>query len=263
MPDRVGSLAPPPDAATAPSTGCYVYAVVPATAPGTDVVGVDGAPVELLVHGSLAAAVGRVSLVRPPGRSAELRAHAAVVDALADAGPVVPVRFGALLADEAQVVEEVLAPDADGLAASLEALRGSRQYQLRATYVADQVLAEVVAADPEVAALRQRTRDLPEGTPHPDLVRLGQLVAVAMEHKRRDDAADLMEAVRPHCRDEAPVEGGGVDHLHSTALLVADEQADALVATLESLAEAWADRIRLELVGPHAAWSFAGGDPWG
>ena len=38
-------------------------------------------------------------LDRPPGRRAELMAHSAVLEALATAGPVVPVQFGSVLAD--------------------------------------------------------------------------------------------------------------------------------------------------------------------
>ena len=47
------------------------------------------------------------------------------------------------------------------------------QLNLRATYREEQVLTEVVQSHPEIAELRRRTKDLPEGAMHPDLVRLG------------------------------------------------------------------------------------------
>ncbi len=253
-----------PEAVTAPpETGYYVYAVVPAAgaaAPG--VRGIDDVEVELVEHGDVAAAVAEIALDRPPGRSAELRAHGRVVEALAGAGPVVPAQFGGLLARREDVVSEILAPGHDRLREVLASLRGTRQYRLRATYVAEQVLAEVVRADPGIADLSARTRHLGEGEPHPDKVRLGELVSAAMADKRLDDVETVMAVVRPLVLEEAPQAGSGVDHLHAVALLVAEDRVAELEEALEALAEAVHERIRLALSGPTAPYDFVEGATW-
>ena len=97
------------------------------------------------------------------------------------------------------MIEDLLAPGEDALRRRCStSCRAAAQFNLRASYHEDVALAEVVAADPEIADLRARTRDLPEDAAYGDRVRLGELVARAMEDKRAFDADVLLEARR--CR---------------------------------------------------------------
>jgi Gas vesicle synthesis protein GvpL/GvpF len=253
----------PEDPERAPELGYYVYGVVPG--PGSSrpsLRGIDGAQVEFVDHGDVAAAVSEMVLDRPPGRRAELVAHTDVVNALSLAGSVLPVQFGSIVGARASVVDEVLAPEHDRFVELLENLQGRHQFNLRATYVEDQILGEIVQTRPDIADLRRRTRDLPEGTMHPDLVRLGELVSQAMEHKREQDAEVILETVRPFTLDEAPRAGGGVSHLLDMAVLVEDDRVHELEDGLEALAEAIHERIRLRLTGPVAPYDFAGSGAW-
>lgn len=240
--------------------GCYVYGIVPATSPGLPdgVTGVDGAPVELVRHGDLAAAVAVITVERPPGRRADLVAHSEVLDAFAASGPVVPVQFGSVMPSPQAVVEEVLAPEEDRFRHVLAELTGRAQFNLKATYLEEVVLAEIVSEQPEVAELRERTRDLPEEAAYADRVRLGELVARAMEVKHDLDSQVLLDAVLPHCAAYRPRPGSGVAHLLDVAFLVDDDQRAAFEDTLESLAEAVHERARLRLLGPLAAYDFVG-----
>lgn len=245
-------------------TGLYVYAIVadePDRVPAS-LVGLDGSPVELVRHGRVAAVVGRMALDRPPGRRADLMAHSGVLDALDASGPVVPVQFGTVLPDRDAVVDDVLDPDVARWTALLEALSGRRQFNLRATYNQAAVLQEVVAEDREVAELRERTRDLPEDLAHPDRIRLGELVARAVDAKREDDAAMVMELVLPYVVSYAPRHGKGIDHVLDVAFLVDDDRRGAFEDALESVAEAWHERIRFQLVGPVPPYDFVEGDWW-
>ena len=245
--------------------GCYVYGVVPfgdGLIP-TGLTGVGDAPVRLVRHADIAAVVSDVTSDRALGRAADLVAHSEVLDTLAGLTTVVPVHFGSVLLDDDSVVEEVLAPGREDFADLLAELEGRVQLNLRATYVEDAVLAEVVAADPEVAALRERTRDLPEDQTYGERVRLGELVARALERKREEDTAVLMEAVTP--RVAAWVErggGGGIDDVVDVALLVDTVNLESFEEHLEGLAEAVHERIRLRLVGPVAPYDFVGGAGW-
>jgi hypothetical protein len=240
-----------------------VYGVV-AAAGGTrpPLRGLDDAEVEYVEHRDLAAAVAQIALERPPGRRAEMMAHTAVVDALATAGGVLPVQFGSFLEDRDSVVHDLLEPGHDRFVDLLANLEGCLQFNLRATYLEDQVLSEIVQTHPEIAELRRRTRDLPEGTVHPELVRLGELVSRAMEHRREEDAQTILDVVRPFALDEAPRTGGGLNHLLELALLVDGERVPELEEGLEELAEAVHERIRLRLTGPVAPYDFAEAGAW-
>jgi hypothetical protein len=254
--DTMSGSSPTPD----DGLGRYVYAVVDAGSSLPDgLEGLDGAPLRTVTCGEVAAVVADIAVERPPGRRADLLAHSRVVDALAVDLVVVPVQFGSLLPDDESVVEDFLAPQQPLFLEHLEALDGRAQFTLRASYHEGTALAEIVQSDPEIADLRRRTRDLPEDEGYSLRVRLGELVAKAMERKREDDAAVLLDAVAPHVAAQLPRSGGGLDHVLDVALLVDDERREELERHLESLAEAVHERIRLRLMGPMAPYDFVGG----
>jgi hypothetical protein len=238
----------------------WVYGVVPAGAADlAGLTGLDGAAVETVEHGAVAAVVGVIEVERPPGRRRDLVAHSEVLDALAAAGPVVPVQFGSVLPDREAVAAEFLAPEEEHFAGLLENLTGRRQFNVRARYHEDVVLAEVVAGDPEIAELRARTRDLPEEAGYADRVRLGELVSRAMEAKREADSFVVLDAVLPHVTDHVSRPGSGVDHLLDVAVLVDDDRRERFEEALEAVAEAMHERVRLQLLGPLAPYDFVAG----
>jgi hypothetical protein len=220
--------------------------------------GVDGAPVQLVERGGLAAAVTPMVLDRPPGRRAELLAYQAVLDVLAEGGPVAPVRFGSVLADADAVAEDLLLAYRTEFEEILERLDGRRQFNLRASYVEEAVLADLVATDPEIRALRARTRELPEEASYGDRVRLGELVARALEHRSTDDAAMLLDAVAPLAAEHVVRRPPSAEQVLDVALLVDDSRSEELVGRLEDLAEAVHESIRMSLLGPLAAYDFVG-----
>lgn len=240
--------------------GLYVYGVVETVRDlqDADLSGLDEAPVVLVESGDVAAAVSVVTLDRPPGRKRDLVAHSTVLDTLAGSGPVVPVQFGTVLPSAADVRAELLESREDELLAMLEELSGRQQFTVRGRYNEHAVLAEVVAENPDVADLRERTQGLPEGSPHGDRVRLGELVAHALEVKREQDAAIVMDAVLPHVASYAARDGATVDHMMEVAFLVEEERREAFEDALEAVAEAMHERVRLQLLGPMAPYDFVG-----
>jgi hypothetical protein len=186
-----------------------------------------------------------------------------VLDTVAEVGAVAPVRFGSMFADDQDVVDHVLAPTAEDLEALLEDLDGRAQLRLSATYRQDVVIAEGVAADPEIARLRELTRDAPEEAFHGERVRLGQLVAAAVEQTREADTQDILETVSPLCVGVSLQPARGMDGVMQAALLVERSRIEDLEEVLEVVAETVHDRIALALVGPMAPYDFVGGEPWG
>ncbi|MFC7494237.1 MULTISPECIES: GvpL/GvpF family gas vesicle protein [unclassified Nocardioides] len=243
----------------------FVYGVVRARdAEGVvdELTGLDGSPVEFVVAGPLAAAVTTVAVDRPPGRRAELLAYQSVLDVLAETGPIAPVRFGSMLPDGDAVVEELLGPGQDGFVAFLDDLEGRRQYNLRATYVEEAVLADLVTTDPEIKALREYTRDLPEDAAFQERARLGELVYHAMQDRSGFDSDWLLDAVAPLAVEHVVRTPPSPTQVLDVALLVDDARAEELVARLEELAEAVHERIRMRLLGPLAPYDFVGEAAW-
>ena len=170
--------------------GTYVYGIVraderrvPEGLAGLD--GARGAAGRPRAGGGCA--VGDIALERPPGRRADLVAYTKVLEALAEAGPVVPVRFGSVVPDDDVVTSELLAPRLDRFDELLSSLEGRAQFNVRATYHEAGILQEVIGENPVIAELREVTRDRDPDAVHPQLVRLGELVARAIDGKREAD----------------------------------------------------------------------------
>jgi hypothetical protein len=236
-----------------------VHGVVPAgTVVPAGLLGVDERPVELVSSERVAAVVTWIDLERPPGRRADLLAHQAVLDTLSADGPVAPVRFGSVLEDDSVVLEDLLRPQEDVFAEILGELRGRHQFNLRATHVEEVVLAELVATEPEIRALRERTRDLPEEAAYGDRVRLGELVAHALQARSEEDADLVLDAVLPYAVAHVVRTPPSATQVLDVALLVDDDRSQALEDHLEGLAEAVHERMRLRLLGPVAPYDFAG-----
>ena len=237
----------------------FIYGVVdPETRVPADLLGVDDAPVRVVaVYGDpIAALISDLTSDRPPRRKADLLAYSRVLDTVAVSGDVAPVRFGSLMDDEASVVEDFLAPNVEWFCTVLDGIRNRVQYNLRATYDEPTVLKEVVQADREIARLHQLTRDAPADTALAERVRLGELVAAALESKREWDAEMIWSFVSPHVDAMELKSGSGVDHVLRVALLVERRREHELEEQLEGLAETIHERIHLSLVGPLAPYDF-------
>src|SRR3954469_20779176 len=107
-------------------TACYVFGIVPADAPlpANDGAGL-AAGLKLVEAGDLAAVVGSVPTDRPLGRAADLRAHdRGVADPVGAGAAVLPMRFGAVVVDEAGVVDELLVPHRAEFEEALATLKG-------------------------------------------------------------------------------------------------------------------------------------------
>jgi hypothetical protein len=236
-----------------------VHGVVPSgTVLPDGLLGVDERPVELVRSDRVAAVVTWIDLERPPGRRADLLAHQSVLDTLSQQVPVAPVRFGSVLEDDAVVLDEMLRPQEDVFEEILGQLVGRHQFNLRATYVEEVVLAELVTTEPEIRTLRERTRDLPEDAAYGDRVRLGELVARGLQARSEEDADLVLDAVLPYTVAHEVRTPPSAMQVLDVALLVDDDRAGALEDHLEGLAEAVHERIRLRLLGPVAPYDFAG-----
>jgi len=237
--------------------GRYVFGIVArATEAPAELYGLDDQPLTTIVEGDIAAVVQPFDVSRRLGTRADLLRHSAVVDAVAGQGPVVPVRFGSVMESDTDVVATLLAPQHDHFRDLLEDLAGKQQFNVRATYVEQMVLAEVVDDNAEIADLRARTRDLPEDAAYAQRVRLGELVSQALDAKRADEGEQLLARLVPHAVAHRVREGGGLEHLLDVALLVAEKDRARFEAAAEELAAELTPRVRVRLLGPLAPYDF-------
>jgi hypothetical protein len=207
--------------------------------------------------GRLAALVSPLPSAELKLRRRDLRAHLSVLERAFERSTIVPCRFGTVLEDETAVALELLDARAAELDAALARLDGRAQLNVRVEYDEDEVLREIVLAEPEIAELRRRTQELGDAG-HFARIRLGELVTQALEQRRDADSARILPALEQAAEDVL-VERAGELVVLKASFLVTDRTAfDRL---LDRLAREEAPRLRFESIGPLPPTAFvdAGG----
>ena len=235
----------------------YVYGLVRADTSlpeGLTGLGPSG-KVSTIVHGRVAAIISDVPVDRPLGVRGDLLAHETVLDAVAAGATVVPMRFPAVVEEDA-VVDELLAPNEDRFVTLLDDLEDRVQFTLSGRYEQDAVLREILVGDPEIAALREKVRRLPDDASYYDRVRLGELVVQALEDRRDGEAAAIVDRLAPFAVATTSNPPGAPEDVLNAAFLVERERQWEFEDAVESVGEDLAGRIRLRLLGPVAPYDF-------
>jgi len=241
------------------TTGWYIYGIVPGdseTNGETEGVGDPPGKVDLVRQGDIAALVSHVHTDRPLGTPEDLMAHQRLLDAAASVAPVLPLRFGAVLATRESVAEELLAANHDEFRAALQELEGVAEYVVKGRYDESAVLSEVLSENPEASRLRDEGKDKPEEATQNLRIALGEMISQAISVKREQDTWTVVEALDQYVRSSMLREPTHeLDAVH-VALLVETAQQKELEQALEELARHGQGRIHFRLLGPLAAYDF-------
>ena len=241
--------------------GSYVYGIVPAGVripEGLEPIpqNEDGGQLGLVTEGRLAAVVSDVAADRALGTRRDLMAHEAVLNAIAQETPVLPMRFGAVVTDDDAVARELLAPHQDYFVRALEQLEGHLEFRLRGDYDQDAVLSRIVQADPRIQQMREKIAGVDEDASYYDRIRLGEAISQAMDELRKEDAQACVDAISKFAVATEVKEVGGENGAVHLAFLVHRDRRSDFERAVDDLGDAWAGRIELRLIGPTAAFDF-------
>jgi hypothetical protein len=240
---------------TAPARGAgagpvYVYGIARPGGPReTEVRAVDGAGLQALV-------TDVPDGWRTAGR-ADLEAHDRVLAELIDHETVVPMRFGVVMGSDEEVRERLLEPHADELTALLDTLEGHVQMSVKAYYVDDGLLREVLRRRPWLKRRADALSELPVAASQQQRIGLGRDVAEAVEEQRALDEQMLAAPLAALAADVRIQPSPSDRQAASIQLLVAADRRPALDAAVADLAREHGDRFAIRYVGPVPPYSFA------
>ncbi len=205
----------------------------------------------LLVH-------GRCEETEILPRRRHLLAHARVLETLAGAGAVLPMRFG-MITPSIETVAAALTQQKDDLAAQFAAVQGCAEYGIRVVFPRDAALP--AAVDGNAALARERSRLLAAGRAgRMETAEFGRQLAEVVDRRRAATQRELVAALAPEFASyvlRAPEEDVQVLAVDA---LVPDSRADGLGARIEALARASAfapgAEPQVSIVGPGPAYSF-------
>ncbi|MEU6680215.1 GvpL/GvpF family gas vesicle protein [Streptomyces sp. NPDC046925] len=233
----------------------YVYGIADAGHPGLPEgatgVGNPALPLRTVTSGGLIALVSDApENLRPKRR--DLLAHQSVLADAGSGGTVLPMRFGSLAPDD-DAVAAALSERETHYQERLAALHDRVEYNVKAQHDEDAVLRTVMAENPDVRALRDTNRSAGGGS-HQDKMRLGELVATAVQHREARDAAVVRAALEPHADavSAAPDSSGWITNL---SFLVGRSSYQPLLDAVDELRQAHPHLV-LRVNGPLAPYSF-------
>ncbi|WP_411103021.1 GvpL/GvpF family gas vesicle protein [Streptomyces sp. cmx-4-9] len=234
----------------------YVYAITGSEHPrrpdGLTGVGAHPAPVRTITAGPLSAVVSDISEeVRPKRR--DLRIHQEVQEHLMAGAVILPMQFGYIAADDADVREALEARTTAYLSA-LGRLEGCAEYHVRASQQDEELLLrDVLAGSVEARELNDRIR---AGDPDPQLpLALGELVARDVQERQEALGAGLLQALTGYAREHVVHPPAYPDFLN-LSLLVPHEKKDDFLTAHQGLADQTADGVDVRVTGPLPPYSF-------
>ena len=240
--------------------GWYIYGIVPGDVEmNDDTRGVGNPPgkVGVVRHGDIAALVSEIDTSQPLGRPEDLLAHQQLLDSASTEAPILPLRFGAVVANQEAVTGELLAPHHDAFAKALSELEGCAEFVVHGRYVEEKILAEVLSEDTEAARLRDGIRAAgDEDATRDEQIRLGELISYAITAKREADTRAAGDAIASHCVATSVRQPAHELDAVNVALLVKTAEQAGLEKAVEKLARDWTGRVNMRLLGPMAPYDF-------
>jgi hypothetical protein len=189
------------------------------------------------------------------GREAMLL-HARVLERALGRGTVLPMRFGIVMSGAEEVRERLLGPHGAELAEQLALLAGKVEIRIRATYDEASLLREVVREVPEIASLRASLQGRSDDATYYQRIRLGELVARAVERRRERDAQAILDTLG----DVAlAIEPASVPHervVFQASFLVERDHLRQFDEILDEVAGSYGGWIRFKYTGPLPPHSF-------
>jgi hypothetical protein len=214
-------------------------------------VGEPPCPVRILRAGELAAIVSDAPEGLRPKRR-DLLAHQSVLSEAGAGGSVLPMGFGSVAPDD-EAVAGVLTERAEHYQERLSALDGRVEYNVKAGHVQEAVLHRVMAENPQLRAMAEANRQAGGGSQE-DRLRLGEMVAAAVQGRETADAEELLRDLEPagEAVSAGPESTGWLANL---SFLVPRDSVDGFLAAVEDARKSH-PHLELRVNGPLPPYSF-------
>jgi len=236
------------------TSAVYVYGIVRSGAVG-DVKseGVGGGAIEQVEREGLAALVTPLPTTELRVKRRDLNRHLRVLEEVLETATVVPCSFATISARD-DITNGLLVDRRAELRSALDRLDGKVQMNVKAVYVEEELLREIVKTNPQVAGLRDSARTGRKRGYHAQL-ELGELVAAAVADRRQRDAGRLARELAASAADvvvDAP-DGAALKF----SFLVSRARLDRFDKDVEAIAEREQPLLHFEVIGPLPPTAFA------
>lgn len=234
----------------------YVYGVLRAPAAPPDITGVGDSELRTLESDGLAALVSDLPGEELQFGRQEVETHARVLEAVIERSTVLPMRFGVVMEGEQEVRERLLDFHHDELREQLDELDDKVELRVRAIYEERPLMEEIISEDREVARLREQLKGATEDATYYGRIKLGELVAEAVQRKREVDTAEILNMLEPLTLATQLAEPSHERFVFGASFLVERGRMAEFDEAVDDVGRRQQGRMRLKYTGPLPPHSF-------
>jgi hypothetical protein len=232
----------------------YVYGVVRSGAlRKIKAEGVGGAAVEQVERDDLAALTSALPTTELRVKRRDLHRHLQVLEEVFETTTVLPCPVATVAATD-ELADGLLVERREELLSALERLDDKVQMNVKAAYVENELLREIVETEPDVARLRESTKAVGDAGYYAQL-QLGELVAAAVGGRRERDGDRLLRELAGTAADVAVEDRQ--DTAFKASFLVPRAGLRRFEETLETIAHREQPLLQFEVIGPLPPTAFA------
>ncbi len=184
-----------------------------------------------------------------------LMAHQEVVERVMKDYPILPVKFGTLVAGDS-FVQRLIEQGHRRFAEALTRLDGTVEMEVAATWDLKRVLEEI-GREEEIATMKQALANRPPAEVLEQQIRAGRIVKEFLDRRRDEYQQRMVESLKATAVDVQPNALVADEMVMNVAFLIArarEEEFDKQVGELDRLFD---DRINFRVIGPLPAYSFS------
>lgn len=241
--------------------GKYIYGIIKAKQKrdfGPIGIGDRGDLVHTLHFQDLAAIVSNSPVVKYHVTRDNSIAHQQVLEVAMQEFTVLPVRFCTIAEVEEAIIEKVLKSRYQEFIDLIKDFEGKIELGVRCFWTdMNDVFAEIVEANEVIKALKETLlRETNEQKKYAGQIKIGQLVKKTLEEKKKREAEELLEVLKPISLDFRENRVLGDMNLVNAAFLVAKERETEFDQKMQELEKLYGQRKKLKYIGPVPPYNF-------
>ena len=241
--------------------GEYIYGIIKAKQKrefGSIGIGGRGDIVYTLCYQDLAAVVSSSPIIKYPVTRENSIAHARVLEKVMEEYTVLPVRYCTIGENDDVIIEKVLKNRYREFIDLITGLEGKIELGVRAFWTdMNAIFAETIEENMPIKQLKEEiSKETNIQRQYAGKIKIGQMVQNVLEEKKKREAKELLEVLKPLSLDFRENRVLGDMNLVNAAFLVAREREHEFDQKMQELEKVYGKRKKLKYFGPVPPYNF-------
>lgn len=211
-----------------------------------------------LPYQDISAIISNSPIVKYPVSRDNTVAHAAVLEKVGKEHTVLPVRFCTIAESEEAIIERALKDRYQEFYDLLKEMTGKIELGVRARWIdLNAIFAEIVEENSNIKELKEASlNEKDTQKAYASKIKVGQLVQEALTEKRKGEAKELLDALRPLSLDCKENSFYGDMNILNAAFLVAKEKERDFDQKMDELDVKYRGRTKLKYISSIVPYNF-------